>query len=115
MSSPRTDSREVLTASVNAIDTHIMALSQLYKRWTTMQLTVPLAERLAFLPEKYLPDVIKLKDGKITAESLEASETVWEAFNEITNKVWHGTADIRTKTEYTDKVPRSAVRACDSE
>jgi hypothetical protein len=96
---------KAITESMTYINKHMEALEQLYKRWTRIQMTTDFAERLLFLPDKYLPDTVKIENGKLTDDELYKSVSVWEAFNDVTAKVWHSEKlGIRSKEEMLDKL-----------
>ena len=96
---------EAITKSMSYIDRHLNALATLYKRWTRLQMTSELAERLLFLPEKYIPDAIEAKDGKLTDAELYKSLSVWECFNQVTDAVWHSESlGIKSKEVMLDKL-----------
>lgn len=97
---------ESVVQSLGQIQRHLLALSDIYKRWTILQMDKDFAERMIkLLPQKYLPETIQVKNGKLTDEELYKSLTVWEAFNQVTEGVWHNEKlDIRRKAELTDKL-----------
>ncbi len=96
---------EAITKSMSYIDRHLSALANLYRRWTTLQMTTTMAEKLLFLPDKYLPETIEVKDGKLTDAELYKSLSVWECFNQVTDAVWHSESlGIKSKEAMLDKL-----------
>lgn len=53
------------------------------------------------IPQKFLPDFIKIEKK---ATILEAKDrTVWDGFNDMTEKAWHSDISITTKRQYTER------------
>lgn len=102
---------ERISSSMSYLERHLDALADIYHRWTSIQMDRDFAERLIELPQKYLPETIEVENGKLTDDELYKSLTVWEAFNEVTAKVWHNEEiDIRRKAEITDKLHQALYR-----
>lgn len=54
------------------------------------------------IPQKFLPDFIQVDEGKVFLQ--DKSTTVWDAFNESTEKVWHlEKLGIGSKVTYTQR------------
>lgn len=81
-----------------------------YQKATEVKINQEIAESLikTKLPQKFLPDFISI-DEKITILA-DKNRTVWEGFNAITEKAWHGihgqdgkSLDITTRKQYTER------------
>jgi hypothetical protein len=76
-----------------------------YRKLTRLEMNEEIAERIAksSLPRKVLPDYIKV-EGE-TLKSFDPSKSVWDAYNHITEKIWHDVKmDIDRKRQLFNEV-----------
>ena len=74
-----------------------------------MQINQRIAENLAkTVPGRYLPSYIKVKENKV---KLTEKANLWEAFNELTERIWH-TEKIQPRSQvcYLQNVHRAIVK-----
>lgn len=97
-----TKSMEVNPEKLKAIIREVVENSQnilvQYKRYKETEIKLEVAKRLIKrLPEKYIPDYIKIED-KTKEVSLLSTPDLWQVYNDITAVIWHN-----EKTDYTTK------------
>ncbi|MEM0287972.1 MAG: DUF932 domain-containing protein [Nitrososphaerota archaeon] len=77
-----------------------------YKRWTTIQMNMQLANILAVsLPKKYLPFIDFVKKTRAVAGF--QSMTVWDAFNRITDPLTHTKLEARHREWFRARLNRA--------
>lgn len=101
------DKTKLQRVIIQVVDSAKSMLEQ-YRRWKEEELLINTAKKLAKrLPEKYLPDYIKVDEKKV---ELLATTTIWNAYNDITQAIWHNDkTDYALKKGMFDKLHRALI------
>lgn len=93
----------VFRAQLNRAFDLSVKVKQFYMKAAEVKINQEIAESLikTKLPQKFLPDFIKVEKKATILQ--DKNRTVWDGFNEITDKAWHGYISITTKRQYTER------------
>jgi hypothetical protein len=99
----------VMKAMLNRAFDLGMKIKPFYQKATEVAINQEIADKLlkTEIPHKFLPDFMKAITKKNTPTQLileRKDATVWEGFNALTEKAWHGTdLGITTRRQYTER------------
>jgi len=100
----KVDMDNIMKATMKVIEAMERVL-EAYRKMVELQLNEEIAESIAksTLPRKLIPPYIKLEGTELVW--FDESKTVWDAYNDITARIWHNTRqDITTKNRMYDEL-----------